>query len=100
MCDKPFIQTKGFFLLIHPFMEGEEICTHVTTHTFDERATCRNITFDLCCCKYFPEKFALFFIHFRWKETIGCPYQGKTASLFVCPAQRQEIFLLEGGGNF
>ena len=41
-------------------MEGEEICTHVARHTFDERATCRNITFDLCCRKYFPEKLPCF----------------------------------------
>ena len=33
-------------------------------------------------------------------ETIDCPHQGKAAPLFVCPAQRQWILLLEGGGNF
>ena len=81
-------------------MEGEEICTHVATHTFDERATCRNITFDLCCRKYFPEKLPCFSFISKRKETIGFPYQGKTASLFVCPARRQGIFLLEVEGNF
>ena len=79
-------------------MEGEEICTHVTTHTFDERATCRNITLDLCCRKYFSEKLPC--LSFISNGNHRLLYQGKAAPLFVCPAQRQGIFLLEGGGNF
>ena len=101
MCDQPFYRLKAsscwFTHSFNRWREKKFVLTWQLTLFMKEQlvVTLRltfvaaNIFLRNCLdCHLFP------------METIGCPHQGKAAPLFVCPAQRQGIFLLEGGGNF
>ena len=101
MCDQPFIQTKAsscwFTHSFNRFREKKFVLTWRRTLLVKEQLVV-TLLLTFVAANIFLRNCLVF--HSFPMETIGCPHQGKAAPLFVCPAQRQGIFLLEGGGNF
>lgn len=101
MCGQPFIQTKAsscwFTHSFNRWREKKFVLTWQRTLLMKEQLVV-TLLLTFVAANIFLRNCLVF--HSFPMETIGCPHQGKAAPLFVCPAQRQGIFLLEGGGNF